>query len=100
MKTKTALGLLLSLLTVASCVSTKPVSNLEKDGSSFEQAIVVNSVAEEYQYVRGVCANCKLLGQSLRFEKKKPYDVLRLETADGQEVSYYFNISRFFGKEF
>jgi hypothetical protein len=68
------------------------------DGLSFENAIKVNSIAEEYDYVRRNCSKCKFLGQSLVEKKGKPYDVLMLKKENGEEVSYYFDISSFYGK--
>ncbi|AXP81920.1 hypothetical protein CJ739_2855 [Mariniflexile rhizosphaerae] len=69
-----------------------------KDGLSIENAIKVKSIAEEYEYARKNCHDCELLGQSLLEHKGKPYDELRFKNADGQEVSYYFDISSFYGK--
>ncbi len=65
------------------------------DGLSIANAIKVKSVPEEYQYVKKNCANCKLLGQALIFEKDKPYDKISLKNEKGEEVSYYFDISSF-----
>lgn len=69
-----------------------------KDGLSIKTAIAVKSVAEEYKYARKNCRNCQLLGQSLIKHKGKNYDKLRFEKEDGQEISYYFDISSFYGK--
>ncbi|RXJ50663.1 hypothetical protein [Gelidibacter gilvus] len=85
---------------MTSCSSTKNIGIIQRDGSSFEKAIIVKSVSEEYDYVRKVCADCQLLGQSLVFEKKKPYDILQLTKSNGEDISYYFDISKFFGKGF
>ena len=41
---------------------------------------------------------CQFIGQSLIFEDDKPYDVLHFETAEGEKVDYYFDISSFYGK--
>lgn len=69
-----------------------------KDGLSVENAIKVKSVSEEYEYVRKSCKGCQLLGQSLISHKGNPYDVIRLKKEDGTEVSYFFDISSFYGK--
>lgn len=69
-----------------------------KDGLTIENAIKVRSVVEEYEYVRKNCKDCMLLEQSLIEHKGKHYDELRLKKADGQEISYYFDISSFYGK--
>lgn len=94
------LGLIISLLFGASCASTTDLGNVVRDGSSFEKAIVVKSVGEEYEYAGKVCSDCQILQQSLVFKKKKPYDVLDFKKPNGEEVSYYFDISSFYGKAF
>jgi len=83
-----------------SCSSTKSIQTSINDASSIEKAIKVSSVPEEYEYVRKVCANCKVISQALIFDKKKPYDLLKVKTAEGKEVYYYFDISKFYGKMF
>lgn len=79
-------------------VSNTKSKNSIKDGLSVENAIKVKSVAEEYEYVRKNCQGCQLLGQSLIEHKGKPYDELKLKKEDGQEISYFFDISSFYGK--
>ncbi len=73
-------------------------ANSNRDGSSFEKAIKVNSIGEEYDYVRKVCPSCKMQKQALVHNKKNPYDILYFKSPDGKEVQYYFDISSFFGK--
>lgn len=87
---------IITLLT--SCSTTKNIDNSNRDGLSFKQAIVVNSITEKYQYVKKVCADCDFVMQSLVFKNDNPYDVLKFEKPDGKKVSYYFDISKFFGK--
>ncbi len=91
---------IISLIIITSCATTKNIKIGQRDGSSFETAIIVKSVSDEYAYIRKVCPDCLFLGQSLVFKKKKPYDVLEVKAPDGQEVSYYFDISKFYGKGF
>ena len=79
---------------------TNKLAMLEKDGSSFEKAIVVESVSEEYEWLGEYYPNHKFKQQSLLFEKKQPYDVLEIETVDGETINVYFDISKFFGKDF
>ncbi|MEN8139271.1 MAG: hypothetical protein ABFR62_12645 [Bacteroidota bacterium] len=88
------------MLFISGCGASKSATlgSAERDGSSFEKAIIVSSVSEEYEYVRKDCHNCNMLRQSLVFEKKKPYDILTLEKPDGEQVDYYFDISKFYGK--
>ena len=78
-------------------VSTKSKKG-EKDGLSIKNAIKVKSVSEEYKIVSERCEGCQLLGQSLIFEKDKPFDMINVKNKEGKEVSYYFDISSFYGK--
>src|SRR5688572_6566902 len=90
--------LLLLAFTLFNCASKADVST--NDGSSVEKAIKVHSIDQEYAYVRKVCADCELKGQSLISNDSgtKHYDVLTMVKPGGEEVSYYFNITSFFGK--
>ncbi len=85
---------LLILFCFGSCSTNKTQAN----ALSFDSAIKVNSVDEEYKYVKEHCQDCKFIGQSLRENKGKYYDILELEKANGEKVSYYFNITSFYGK--
>ena len=77
---------------------TRKMTEDNRRGSSYETAIKVNSVREEYEYVRQNCVDCKMKLQSLMHKNGNPYDVLTLEKPDGSEIKYYFNIKSFFGK--
>ena len=87
------------VLFISSCKATKTLEGT-RDGSSFEKAIIVKSIPEEYEYVSKICPDCLLLGQSLTHDNKKPFDILKFKKPNGEEVSYYFDISKFFGKAF
>ncbi|MBI9054914.1 MAG: hypothetical protein JEY96_13905 [Bacteroidales bacterium] len=69
-----------------------------KDGSSFKSAIVVSSIAEEYKYAQKACPDCQFVGQTLVYERKTPYDILTFVKPDGEEIEYFFDISKFYGK--
>ena len=88
------------MMAFVSCATVKQSNNEPRDGSSFEKAIVVKSIAQEYAYVKTVCPECQLQAQSLVFNKKKPYDLLIFKKSNGEEVVYYFDVSRFYGKGF
>ena len=68
------------------------------DGSSAAEAVVVGSVGDEYAWVQRHCPGFQLQMQSLQEIEGKPYDVLTLRNAAGEERTIYFDISRFFGK--
>ncbi|WP_323028108.1 hypothetical protein [Gelidibacter japonicus] len=100
MKKIITISFILITLFISSCSSTKDLTVSERDGSSYEKAVIVKSVAEEYEYAKKACQGCQLLGQSLSQYKNKPYDILRFKNSDGDEVIYYFDISKFYGKRF
>lgn len=77
----------------------KKQENAAVDNAVFKNAIKVNSVPEEYAYVKEACKNCVFKGQALRMVEGKPYDVLTMETAEGEKQVYYFDISAFYGKK-
>jgi hypothetical protein len=88
-------------------VSVKNVTFSGGDGSSFNKAIIIKAknstdgIAAEYKYVskkygrRGV--DWKMIQQSLSYNKKKPYDILKINYKE-KEINIYFDISSFFGK--
>lgn len=90
------LTLSLIILLLVSCGSANNISQVNRDGSSFEKAIIVNSVAAEYEYIRKVCTGCQLISQSLTTSNGKPHDVIRVKKPNGESISYYFDISKFF----
>jgi tetratricopeptide (TPR) repeat protein len=67
-------------------------------GTTAETAIVVGSVSEEYQWLRKYYPGYQMIMQSLVSVDGTPYDILNFKTADGVEMSVYFDISSFFGK--
>jgi hypothetical protein len=68
------------------------------DGSSFEKAIAVKSIDDEYKWLRKNYSGYKLELQALTMHKGKAYDMLRIVTSKGEKKSIYFDISSFFGK--
>jgi PBP1b-binding outer membrane lipoprotein LpoB len=84
--------------------ATVAATNTATDGSSFEKAIVINSGSEtagvnaEYAWLKKNYPGYKTKSQRLVYHDKKPYDVITIETADGNSVDVYFDISKFFGK--
>ena len=88
----------------------KPQANLFSggNGDSFENAVVINAddsdvgVQAEYDYIASQCGkphqDWKPQKQGLRQHEGKPYDVLTIVLSDGQERTFYFDITSFFGK--
>jgi hypothetical protein len=79
-------------------------ANGAQDGSSFENAVVIQEKTEgpgvdaEYKWIREHYPGSKTNSQALVFEKGKPYDILTIVTADGAKKKVYFDISNYFGK--
>lgn len=69
-----------------------------RDGLSFDTALKVNSVKEEYEYIESNCSGCQFRGQSLSQYKGNMYDVIKVEKPDGSISTYYFDIKSFYGK--
>ena len=92
--------ILLLVLSLSGCSASKlsNSSTIDRDGSSFEKAIIVKNISEEYEYAKKVCTDCTFIQQSLAFEKSKPYDILTFKKPNGETAEYYFDISKFFGK--
>lgn len=78
--------------------TTSEVSTDERDGSSYEKAIIVKSIDAEYEWLRQNCPGCKFLQQALRQNKGMHYDVLTVQLTDGSKKEFYFDINSFFGK--
>ncbi len=75
------------------------LSSLENDGSSYEKAVKVKSVPEEYKWLRKYYPEYIMIQQSLNFNDKSPYDILSIDI-EGIKKDIYFDISSFFGKGF
>ena len=96
MRNKIAIVISSFILSLAACSTVK--DTVVRDGSSFEKAFKVKDIGEEYEISRKLCPACQLNGQALMSKKNKPYDVLSFTKPDGEKVSYYFDISSFYGK--
>jgi hypothetical protein len=68
------------------------------DGSSASEAVVVNSIQEEYAWMLRHCPGFTPQMQSLQEIDGQPYDVHTLRNARGEVRTVYFDISRFYGK--
>lgn len=80
-----------------SFIDTRKKDNI-KDGSSFDKAIKVNSVSEEYKFIKSNCGDYQVIGQSLSEYKGSMFDIIDVKKPDGSIHSYYFDIKSFFGK--
>ena len=71
-----------------------------RDGTSFETAIIVDSLDEEYAWLRTHYPGWKVERQTLVDQGEIPFDVMTMRNDQGAEVELYFDVSKFFGHEF
>ncbi len=79
-------------------------SRIESTGLSYQGAVVIQKKTEtlgvkaEYRWLEDNYPGYKMIQQSLNFHNKKPYDILKIKTANGKTKEIYFDISNFYGK--
>ncbi len=113
MKTKYFIYAFAAILSMSACKTksktgsssgTVSVNSGERDGSSFEKAIIVEEKTEsagvdaEYKWLAQHYPGYKLQQQSLLMNSGKSYDKMHIKTAQGEVKDIYFDISNFFGK--
>ena len=82
----------------------KAVSVGKEDGLSFATAIVIHAKDErsgvdaEYAWIDANLPRFRHGGQSLIEQNGKPFDVIHVASANGEERDVYFDISEYFGK--
>ena len=78
-------------------------ANKNRDGSSIEKAIIIlrsetkAGIRDEYLYIATVYPNFKREFQGLKLDSVA-YDVIKITTQTGEEKTFYFDISNFYGK--
>jgi uncharacterized protein YceK len=89
---------LVTVLIVSGCASPQQATSVERDGSSIEKAVIVNSIREEYQWVQKHFPGARVTRQALIERRGKHYDELTFITPSGETRKVYFDINSFFGK--
>jgi hypothetical protein len=84
---------------MAGCAATYIDSSQGRDGTSFQNAVVVGSVRAEYLYIDRNYPGSNILSQVVTDNNGNPYDVVTITTKDGTEKEIYFDISRFYRKK-
>lgn len=64
------------------------------DGSDYERAIPVSSVAEEYKWIITNYPGATTLDQSFDDHQNGPMDVIEIEVPDGSKKKIHFNITK------
>jgi hypothetical protein len=107
MKIPQIIFVVIAAFLITACTATKKtttsrtkatISETVRDGSSFEKAIIVKSVKQEYAWVEKHYPNSQRQMQQLVDHENKPFDVLTFTLQDGSTKRFYFDISKFFGK--
>ncbi len=74
------------------------------DGLTMGTAVIINAANDAegthavYAWLRGHSSGSKVKRQSLVTEAGRAYDVMEMVATDGSEQSYFFDISKSFGK--
>jgi len=84
---------------MAGCAATYIDSSQGRDGSSFQNAVVVGSVRAEYLYIDRTYSGANILSQMVTDNNGNPYDVVTIMTKEGVEKDLYFDISKFYRKK-
>jgi len=84
---------------MAGCAATYIDSSQGRDGSSFQNAVVVGSVRAEYLYIDRTYSGANILSQMVTDNNGNPYDVVTIMTKEGAEKDLYFDISKFYRKK-
>jgi hypothetical protein len=77
----------------------------DRDGSSFERAIVLTETTEragidaQNTQLNALYPGSKKVRQHFEDYKGKQHDVVNITTADGRETVVYFDVSSYFGKQ-
>lgn len=79
-------------------------SNGANEGSSYKNAVIINEISDslgvvkEYKWLGIHYPGYSFISQSLNMHEGKPYDIIKIKTADGVERLIYFDISKFYKK--
>ena len=90
-----AMGALSACATTSSTGTGTPQYS-EGDGLSCERRVKVPAIPNEYAWVKAHYPGAKVKMQSLGNCGGSPTDELLMTTADGRELTVYFDISSFF----
>jgi hypothetical protein len=77
----------------------------QRDGSSFDRAIIIDEKTEragidaENIQLLALFPGSKRVSQRFELYKDKQHEIVNISTADGREVAIYFDISSYFGKQ-
>lgn len=77
----------------------------QRDGSSFEKAIIIDEKTEragieaENAQILALFPGSKRVSQRFEIYKDKQHEIINISTSDGREIAVYFDVSSYFGKQ-
>lgn len=86
-------------LMMAGCAASFIDSSQGRDGSSFQNAVIVGSVRAEYLYIDRTFPGSNIISQMVTDNNGNPYDIVTITTKEGQEKDIIFDISKFYRKK-
>lgn len=86
-------------LMMAGCAASYIDSSQGRDGSSFQNAVIVGSVRAEYLYIDRTFPGSNIISQMVTDNNGNPYDIVTITTKEGQEKDIIFDISKFYRKK-
>ena len=77
----------------------------ERDGTSFDKAIIINEKTEragidaENAQLSALFPGSKRVSQRYEVYKDKQHEIVNISTTDNREIQVYFDVSSYFGKQ-
>ena len=81
-----------------SCSTSSKIASGDRDGLSYEKAIIAKSISFEYEWIKENFPGSQTQRQMLSVHKRKHYDIVTIKKPDEETKDIYFDISSFFGK--
>ena len=81
------------------CAASYIDSSQGRDGSTYQQAVIVGSVRAEYLYIDRTWKDANIGSQVVTENAGKTYDVVSITTKEGDAKNIYFDISSFYRKK-
>jgi hypothetical protein len=84
---------------------TATIFTAQRDGTSFDRAIIIDEKTEragidaQNTHLLALFPGSKRVSQRFEPYKDKQHEIINISTADGREISVYFDVSSYFGKQ-
>ncbi len=98
-KSLTVVMMVMLAVMMTGCAASYIDSSQGRDGSTFQQAVIVGSVRAEYLYIDRTYPDANILSQMVTENSGNPYDVVTITTKEGTQKDVIFDISKFYRKK-